>query len=175
MLRLSILVVIAVLIIAVLVIMMVPLMGVTYYEEGPFIVSEDYLRAERYTEEVPGDYEVTDMKAVKSWWRPAADCSVTIKNTGNVSGYFRIEFNIITLYGDPVTKAVWQYLETGEQKNVVVRQLGDHVRTSFTCSVTPPTMVVSRTRYVPDTRETVEYREVEKTEKVTVFEYLKDW
>jgi len=165
----------AFLIIAVLIIMLVPLIGVTYYDEEPCIVTEDYLRKETYTEDVPVDYEVTATEVDNSWWRPSADCSVTIKNGGNASGYFRIEFNLVTLDGEEVTKAVWQNLEIGEQKEVIVRHYGDHVKTPFTYEVTPPTMGVLKTRLVPDTRERLVYQSVEKTRKVSLFEYLKDW
>jgi len=168
-------VVLGLLVVAVLVISLVPLMGVTYYEIEAYSKSVEGNRTETYYEEVPVAYEITaDPEINNLWWRPSSECSVTIKNTDDESGYFRIEFNIVTLDGEEVAKDAWQELAIGEQKEVVVRHNGDHVRT-FTYSVTPPTKLIPKQRQVPCTMEVIEYGNVTKTDKVTVLEYLTEW
>jgi hypothetical protein len=172
--RLILLAILAVLIVAVLIIALVPLMEVSYYEKEPYVVVESYLRTETYTEEFPIDYELIDTEISNLWWRPSSDCSVTIKNTGLDSGYFRVEFNLTTQEGKDVTKVAWQYLDVGEQREVIVRHEEDYVK-AFAYTVTPPIKVIINTRQVPDTREVTKFRDVERTEKVTVLEYLRKW
>lgn len=168
-------VVLGLLVVAVLVISLVPLMGVTYYEIEAYSKSVEGNRTETYYEEVPVAYEITaDPEINNLWWRPSSECSVTIKNTDDESGYFRIEFNIVTLDGEEVAKVAWQELAIGEQKEVVVRHNGDHAE-SCTCSVTPPTKLIPKQRQVPCTMEVIEYGNVTKTDKVTVLEYLTEW
>lgn len=172
--RLILLVVLAVLIVAVLVISLVPLMDVSYYEKESYVVTESYHRTETYTEEFPIDYEVIDTQISNLWWRSSSECSVTIKNTGVTSGYFRIEFNLKTPGGEEVTKVAWQGLEVDEQREVIVRHSEDYVET-FTYAVTPPIRVVTNTRQIPDTREVTKFRDIERTDRVTVLEYLREW
>jgi len=100
---------------------------------------------------------------------------VTIRNTDIDSGYFRIEFNLITQATDTspshaVTKAAWQFLAPGKQENVTVRHEGDYMG-NFTCSIMPPTRDITTSAQVPKTKEVTNYREVEKTKKVTYLEY----
>lgn len=98
-------VVLGLLVVAVLVISLVPLMGVTYYAIEAYSKSAEGNRTETYYEEVPVAYEITaDPEINNLWWRPSSECSVTIKNTDDESGYFRIEFNIVTLNGEEVAK-----------------------------------------------------------------------
>ncbi|MCJ7522661.1 MAG: hypothetical protein MUP21_10660 [Dehalococcoidia bacterium] len=173
--------ILALLVIAVLIIAVPPFMNATYYETEPYVITEDYLRTETYTEEVLIEYEVSDPVVGNLWWRTASDCSLTIKNTGVDGGYFRIKFNLITQEGDLITKVVWQYLGMGEQKKVTVRHLDDYVRPfeapglASTYSITEPVQVIEISQQVPDTREITKYRQVEKTKKVTVLEYLREW
>jgi len=168
-------VVLGLLVVAVLVISLVPLMGVTYYEIEAYSKSVEGNRTETYYEEVPVAYEITaDPEINNLWWRPSSECSVTIKNTDDESGYFRIEFNIVTLDGEEVAKVAWQELAIGEQKEVVVRHNGDHAE-SCTCSVTPPTRLIPKKRQVPYTIEVIEYGNVTKSDKVPVLEYLTEW
>jgi len=173
--------VLALLVVAVLVIAVPPVMNAAYYETEPYVVTEDFFRTETFIEEVPIEYEVSDPEVGNMWWRTASDCSLTIRNTGVDSGYFRIEFNLITQEGDAITKVVWQYLEIGEIKIVTVRHLDDYIRPfdapglASTYSVTEPVQVTEISRQVPDTREITKFRQVEKTEKVTVLEYLREW
>ena len=170
-------IVLALLVIAGLVICLVPLMEVTYYKIEAYSKCVEGNRTETYYEEVPVAYEITADPVINNlWWRLSSECLVTVKNTDDGSGYFRIEFNLVTLDGEDVTKVAWQELATGEQKEVVVRHNGDHVRT-FTCLVTPPTKLIQKQRQVPCTIEVIEYGNVTKshTDKVTVLKYLTEW
>ena len=56
----------------------------------------------------------------------------------------------------------------------VVRIYEDHTK-SFDYSVTPPTKVITEVIQVPETREVTKYKTVEKADKVSVLEYLRDW
>ncbi len=173
--KLTLWVILALLVVAALVICLVPLMGVTYYEIEAYSRPLEGNRTETHYEEVPVAYDITaDPEIINLWWRRSSDCSVIVKNTGNESGYFRIEFNIVTLDGEEVTKVAWQELAIGEEKEVVVRHNGNHVK-SCTCSVTPPTKLIPNLRQVPCTMEVIEYGNVTKADKVTVLEYLMEW
>ncbi len=172
--RLILLVILGILLVAVLVIALFPIMEVSYYEKEPYVVTESYLRTETYTEEFPVDYEVIDTEVSNLWWRPSSDCSVIIENTGVESGYFRIDLNLTTQEGKDISKIVWQYLDVGEQREVIVRYDEDYVE-AFAYAVTPPIKVIINTRQVPDTREVTKFRDVERTDRVTVLEYLREW
>lgn len=95
-------------------------------------------------EEVPPAYEVVASERNNLWWRRTTDCSVTLKNTGDMGGYFRVEFNLITDMGKGVTKVVWQALEPDEQKEVTVRYDKGYVD-AFTYSITPPALTPAPT------------------------------
>jgi hypothetical protein len=79
-------------------------------------------------------YEIVDSKKINMSWRRTSDCSVTIRNTGNEIGNYRIEFNLSNQLGMEVTKVVWQVLDPDEQKEVTVRYDEGFVD-SFTYSV----------------------------------------
>ncbi len=172
---LLILILIAILAVVAAVLSTAPLKSVTYSESVPYTTIETYYVTESSTEEVPLSYTVIDTKISNFYWRFASDCTVTIKNTDIDSGYFRIEFNLVTQATDTspsktVTKAAWQFLAPGKQADVTVRHEGDYID-SFTYSITPPTREVTTSWQVPRTREIVNYEEVVKTKKVTFLEY----
>ncbi len=160
--------------IAALVMSLAPMMEVTAVEIEPYVDTETYTRTEAFTEEVSADYQVIEADRSNMWWRRTSDCWVTLKNTGNFSGYFRVRFDVVTEDNKETTKVLWQMLDPGEQKNVRIRYYEDYVD-SFTYSVTPPLGEVTTLREVTGTRDVVKYRQVGRTEKVTVLEYLTDW
>jgi hypothetical protein len=173
--------IVALLVVAVLVISLVPLMEVTYSETESYTATEDYYRTETYIEEIPVEYEVTDAEVGNLWWRNSSDFSLVIENTGDVGGYFRIEFDLVTLEKQEINKVAWQYLDTGEKRRVTVRHHDDYVYpydgsvNASTYSVTPPVKVIEHSRQVPDVREITKYRVTEKTKRVTVLEYFREW
>ena len=172
---LMLLVAMAMLVVVAAVLSAAPLKSVTYSESVPYITTETYYVTEPHTEEVPLDYKIIDTKISNWYWRLASDCSVTIRNTDIDSGYFRIEFNMVTQATDTspshaVTKAALQFLAPGKQENVTVRHEGDYMG-NFTYSITPPTRDITTSAQVPKTKEVTNYREVEKTKKVTYLEY----
>ncbi len=173
--RLLILIFIAILVVTATVLTAAPLKTVTYSESVPYTTTETYYVTETNTEEVPLNYKVIDTSINNFYWRLSSDCTVTIRNIDAGSGYFRIAFNMATLAtgiapGKTVTKAAWQFLAPGEQKDVTVRHEGDYVG-NFTYLITPPTREVATSQQMPRTRESTNYREVEKTKKVTFLEY----
>jgi hypothetical protein len=172
---LLILIFIAILVAAAAVISAAPLKSVTYSESVPYTTTETYYVTETNTEEVPLNYKVIDTKISNWYWRVYSDCTVTIRNTDVNSGYFRIAFNMVTQFtiltpSKTVTKAAWQFLAPGEQKDVTVRHEGDYVG-NFTYSITPPTREVTTSEQVPKTIEIINYDEVVKTKKITLLEY----
>jgi hypothetical protein len=172
---LSIVIFIAILAVAAAVISGVPLKSVTYAESVPYTTTDTYYVTETTTEEVPLNYTVVDTNISNSWWRLSSDCTVTIKNTDITSGYFRVEFDMATqatilAHSKTVTKAAWQFIDPGKQKDITVRYEGDHIG-NLTYSITPPTREVTTSQQVPQTREVVKYEEVVKTKKVTFLEY----
>jgi hypothetical protein len=172
---LLILIFIAILVAAAAVISAAPLKSVAYSESVPYTTTETYYVTETNTEEVPLNYKVIDTDISNTYWRLSSDCTVTIKNTDVSSGYFRIAFNLITQStiltpSKTVTKAAWQFLAPGEQKDVTVRHEGDYVG-NFTYSITPPTREVTTSEQVPKTIEIINYDEVVKTKKITLLEY----
>jgi hypothetical protein len=172
---LLILIFIAILAAAAAVISAVPLKSVTYSESVPYTTTETYYVTETNTEEIPLNYKVINTNISNTYWRLSSDCTVTIKNTDVSSGYFRIAFNMATQNtvmapSKTVTKAAWQLLAPGQQKDVTVRHEGDHMG-NFTYSITPPTREVTTSQQVPKTREIVNYEEIVKTKKVTLLEY----
>ena len=168
--------VLVILVVAALVAAFVPLMGVTYAETVPYVVTEDYYRTESVTSEAPLAFESekTDPPFLNIYWTPLSECSVAIRNTDDQSGLFRIEFTIMTEHGDEITKVLWQGLDAGEREVAVVRVYEDHTK-SFDYSVTPPTKVVTGVIQVPETREVTKYKTVEKADKVSLLEYLREW
>lgn len=175
------LVILVLLAIAVLVISLVPLMEVAYYESEAYVTTETFYRTIVSTEEIPIDYEVADPEVSNLWWRTTSDCSLVLKNTGIEGGFFRVEFNLVTQDEEDITKVVWQYLDVGEQWRVVVRHDEDYVRSfnavenASSYSVTPPVQVIETSQEVPDTREVTKMRQVERTKRVPIFEYLREW
>jgi hypothetical protein len=172
--RWALLLVFAAVVIAALVVAFVPLMQVSYDEAEAHVVAEPYTTTEAYTEEVPVDYEVVEADSANLWWRRTSDCWVTLRNKGNVSGRFRVQFDLVAEVGAATTKVIWQTVEAGEQSKAVVRYYDDYVR-SFTYSITPPMEMVTTSRQVPGTHDVVEYTEVERTKKVSVLEYMREW
>ncbi len=173
--RLLVLIFIAILVVVAALLTAAPLKSVTYTESVPYTTTETYYVTETNTEEVPLGYKVIDTNINNSYWRLSSDCTVTIRNTDVSSGYFRIAFNMLTQTtilapSKTVTKAAWQLLDPGQQKDVTVRHDGDHIG-NFTYSITPPTREVTTSQQVPKTKETVNYEEVVKTKKVTFLEY----
>ena len=173
--RLLVLIFIAILVVVAAVLTAAPLKSVTYNESVPYTTTETYYVTETSTEEVPLNYKVIDTKINNFYWRFSSDCTVTLRNTDIDSGYFRIEFNMVTQAtgtspSKTVTKAAWQLLAPGKQADVIVRHEGDYIG-NFTYSITPPTREVTTSRQVPKTREIVNYEEVVKTKKVTFLEY----
>jgi hypothetical protein len=164
----------AVLAIAALVVTFVPLMQVSYVETESHVVTESYTMTETYNEEVPVDYEVLEADRSNLWWRRTSDCWVTLRNEGNVSGLFRVQFDLVAEIGTAATKVIWQNVEAGRQSKAVVRYYDGYVQ-SFTYSITPPLQVVTTSQGVPGTHEVVEYTEVERTKKVPVLEYMREW
>ena len=169
-------IVVAILIVAAgAVLSVAPLKSVTYSESVPYVTTETYYVTETHTEEIPLNYTVINTEISSFYWKLSSDCTVTLRNTDIESGYFRVEFHLVTQPLDPVpartvTKAAWQFLDPGKQGDVTVRHEGDHIG-NFTYSITPPTRKVTTSRQVPKTREIVKYNEVEKTKKVTFLEY----
>jgi len=157
-----------------LVVAFAPLMQVSYVEAESHVVTESYVTTETYSEEFPIEYEVVGADSANLWWRLTSDCWVTLWNKGNVSGHFRVQFDILPEAGPAATKVIWQYVEAGRQTNAVVRYYDSYVK-SFTYSITPPVQQVITSREVPGTREVVQYTDVEKTKKVPVLEYLTEW
>ena len=169
------LIVIAILVVAAAVLSAAPLKSVTYYVSEPYVTTETYYVTETHTDEVPLNYKVIDDKISNFYWRFSSDCTVTVKNTDLASGYFRVAFIMTTLGSltapsKAVTKAAWQFLSPGQQKDVTVRHEGDYIG-NLTYSITPPTKEVTTSQQVPKTREVTNYREVEKSKKVTFWEY----
>jgi hypothetical protein len=160
--------------IAALVVSLVPVMEVTYVEAEPYVANETYFTTETHVEEVTLDYEVVEVSSRNMWWRRSSDCWVTLLNTGNLSGDFRVEFNLVTAAGKETTKVVWQNLPPGKQDQFAVRYYDDFVD-DFSFLITPPVVEVITTREVSDSREVVLYNQVEETKKVTVLEYLRKW
>jgi len=171
---LRLLLVFAVLAIAALVVTFVPLMEVNYIEIESHVVTEAYTWTETYTKEIPVAYEVLDADSTNLWWRRTSDCWVTLWNKGNVSGSFRVQFDLLPEAAPATTKVIWQTVDAGRQSEVVVRYYDGYVQ-SFTYSVTPPLQVVTTSREVPGTHEVVEYTEIERTKKVPVLEYVREW
>jgi hypothetical protein len=172
---LLILIFIAILAVAGVVIAGAPLKSVTYAESVPYTTTETYYVTETTTEEIPLNYKVIDTNISNTYWRLSSDCTVTIKNTDTSSGYFRVEFNMLTettimAPSKTVTKVAWQFIDPGKQKDVTVRYEGDHIG-NFTYSITPPTREITSSQQVPKTREVVNYQEVVKTKKITLLEY----
>jgi hypothetical protein len=169
-------VVLGILVVAALVVAFVPLMGVTHAETVPYVVTEDYYRTEAVTSEVPFAFESekTDPPFVNIYWTPLSECSVAIRNKDDQWGLFRIEFTVMTERGDETTKILWQGLNAGERKVAVVRIYEDHTK-NFDYSVTPPIKEVTELVQVPETRQVTKYRTVEKADKVSVLEYLREW
>jgi hypothetical protein len=169
-------VVLAILVIAALVAAFVPLMGVTSAETVPYVVTEDYYRTEFVTTEVPLAFEAekTDPPFINIYWTPLSECSVAVHNADDQWGLFRVEFTVMTEQRDEITKVLWQGLDAGERKVAVVRIYEGHTK-SFDYSVTPPTKEVIDLVQVLDTRDVTKYRTVEKADKVSVLEYLRDW
>jgi len=93
---------------------------------------------------VPIAYEIVNSEQENLWWRRTTDCSLTLKNTDEVSALFRIEFNLITEMGMGVTKVVWQALEPDGQKEVTVRYDKGYIN-NFTCSITPQALTPTPT------------------------------
>jgi hypothetical protein len=173
--KIAIAIFLGVLVVAALVLAFVPLMGVTYAETEPYVATETFYRNEISAEEVALSFESdnTDPPFLNIYWTLLSECSVVVRNTDEESGVFRIEFDVATERGEEVTKVLWQELGSGEERVAVVRVYGDHTK-SFTYSVTPPTKVVSEVREVPEIREVTKYRTVERTDTVSVFEYLRE-
>lgn len=172
--RTAVLLALAVVAIVGLVVAFAPLMQVSYVDAESHVVTEAYTVTETYTEQVPVDYEVIEAEISNLWWRRTSDCWVTLRNSGNVSGRFRVQFDLVAEIGTAATKVVWQTVEAGRQGKAVVRYYDGYVQ-SFTYSITPPTVAVITSREVPGTHEVVEYTEVERTKKVPVLEYLREW
>ena len=164
-----------------LVISLVPLMEVTYYESEEYVTTETFYSTVVSTEEIPIDYEITDPEVSNLWWRTTSDCSLLLKNTGDEGGYFRVEFNLVTQEGEKITKVVWQYLAVEEIKKVVVRHDENYIRAfsaptnASSYKVTPPVRVIETSEKVPETREVTKLRQVERTKKVPILEYLREW
>jgi len=166
----------AILVAAGVVISSARLMTATYYVAEPYVITETYYVTENESDTTPLNYEVVDSKIYNWWWRISSDCTVTIKNIDTESGYFRVEFNIVTKATDTapskkITKAAWQAIAPGKQADFTVRQEGAYIE-NFTYSTTPPTKIITTSQEVPKTRDIILYREAPKTEKVTVLEYL---
>ena len=169
------LIVVAILIVTAAVLYAAPLKSVTYYESEPYVTTETYYVTETHTDEAPLSYKVIDDKISNFYWTFSSDCTVAVKNTDSESGYFRVAFIMTTLGSltapsKAVTKAAWQFLSPGQQKDVTVRYEGDYIG-NLTYSITPPTKEVTTSQQVQKTREITSYREVEKTKKVTLGEY----
>jgi len=169
------LIVAAILIIAAAVLTAAPLKSMTYYVSEPYFTTETYYVTETQTVQIPLDYKVISTQIANCWWRMSSDCSVAIKNTDSTGGYFRIVFNMATqttIMGPSkmVTKVAWQFLPAGRQETVTVRHEGDHIG-NLTYSITPPTKEVTTSQQVPKTREIINYRDVEKSKKITFLEY----
>ena len=153
-----------------------PLITLTYYETEQYTTTEIYYVTEIQTEEVPLKYEVKDPRIWDFYWRISSECTVSIKNTDSAGGYFRVQFNMITQVTDTtpsksLTKTAWRFIEAGKQNDITVRHDGAQIK-SFTYLVTPSTKQVTTEIKVSKTREILQYRDVEKTKKVTILQYL---
>lgn len=169
------LIIVAMLAAAAVVLCAAPLKSVTYYVSEPYITTETYYVTETHTDEIPLTYKVINDTISNCYWTLFSDCTVSVKNTDSESGYFRVAFNMTTIATPStptktVTKAAWQFLSPGQQKDVTVRHEGDYIG-NFTYSITPPTKEVTTSQQVPKTREITNHREVEKIKKVTLLEY----
>jgi hypothetical protein len=169
------LIVAAILIIATAVLTAAPLKSMTYYVSESYVIPETYYVTETQTVDIPLDYKVISTEIANCWWRVSSDCSVTIKNTDSTGGYFRVEYYMATQTtimapSKTVTKTAWQFLTAGRQETVTVRHEGDHIG-NLTYSITPPTKEVTTSQQVPKTREIIQYRDVEKSKKITFLEY----
>lgn len=165
----------AILIIAAAVLSAAPLKSMTYYVSEPYVTTETYYVTETQTQEIPLNYKVIDTEIGNCWWRLSSDCSVIIKNIDSTGGYFRVEFYMATQTtimapSRTVTKIAWQFLPAGRQETVTVRHEGDYIG-NLTYSITPPTREVTTSQQVPKTREIINYRDVERSKKITFLEY----
>ena len=170
------LVMLVILAIAALVVAFAPLMEVTRTDIETRATTETFTRTETHTEEVVADYEVIEASSANMWWRRSSDCWVTLRNAGNITGWFRIEFDLLTEGGQEAGRVVWQNLDPGKQSKVAVRTYDDYVNVdSFAYTITPPVEVVTSSWEVEDVRDVVEDIEVETTDRVSVLEYLRKW
>ena len=164
--------------VAVAIVSAAPLMTATYLETEQYTTPETYYVTEVRTEEVPLAYEIFDTQMYGYYWRTSSECTVIVKNTDTESGYFRVQFHMKTRATDItpstwLTKAAWRFIEAGKGNEITVRHDGAYIE-SFSYAVTPPVKQVTTYEQVAKTREVFQYREVEKTKKVTILQYLID-